>query len=490
MLPRRRPHLSLALFGALTLVLGVTGALQAASSTPRPTIATTAAATNPVTPGDFTGLGFDQCNAPTQQAMDAWRAKSPFRAVGIYISGNSRFCREQPNLTPTWVRTQLANGWHLLPITLGPQASCQFRFPRYGWKIDPRINPSATSTYAAARAQARAEARTAVAAAKALGIVPGSTLFYDLEGFSLTHSTGCTQSALWFMSAWSNELHRLGYVSGVYSSASSGITLLERTRLKPVPGVILPDQLWIAHWHTGANTRSSYVAADGWANHQRVKQYQGGHKETWGGVTINIDRNYLDLRTPAVPRPVGGPPAPPAAPPAAPPTTPVPPTSPAKPASSLADAKCTRSSINRPEYRRTGSVRNRALLVPLQCLLKQQHLYTGAVTGRWSTKTRTALRAFQRRVHHPQRSCASRSDWVALLSAGSRGTTLRTGARSTDVIMAQRALNAATSARLRITGTYDARTRATVLAYQHRFFRHPNGEVGPKTWRALHQGRW
>ena len=27
----------------------------------------------------------------------------------------------------------------------------------------------------------------------------------------------------------------------------------------------------------------------------RMKQFQGGHDETWGGVTINIDRNYLDL---------------------------------------------------------------------------------------------------------------------------------------------------------------------------------------------------
>ena len=26
-----------------------------------------------------------------------------------------------------------------------------------------------------------------------------------------------------------------------------------------------------------------------------MKQYRGGHNETWGGVTINIDRNFLDL---------------------------------------------------------------------------------------------------------------------------------------------------------------------------------------------------
>jgi peptidoglycan hydrolase-like protein with peptidoglycan-binding domain len=475
MLPRRRPRpvrTVLALLATLALVLGVTATLQAAES------ATTAP--NPVSPGSYTGLGFDQCNAPSQKAMDAWRAKSPFRAVGIYISGNSRFCREQPNLTPTWVRTQLAKGWHLLPITLGPQASCQPRFPRYGKNIDPTINPSSAYTYAAARAQARAEAAKAVAAAQALGIVKGSTLFYDLEGFSLTSSTGCTQSALWFLSSWSNELHRLGYVSGVYSSAASGITLLERTRLTPVPGVVLPDQLWIANWHTAADTRSTYVSDSGWANHQRVKQYQGGHDETWGGVKINIDRDYLDVRTPAVPRPI--------AEPASGPTTP--PAKPVQPASSMVDAKCTRSSISRAVYDRTGSRRNRALLVPLQCLLKQQHLYPGAVTGRWSGTTRTALRAFQRRVHHPVHSYFSRSDWVALLSAGSSNRTLRSGSHNADVIRVQRALNAATRARLAVTGKYDARTSAAVTAYQRAVLHRSTGVVASLTWGALHRGRW
>ena len=61
-----------------------------------------------VTPGDFTGYGFDQCLAPTQKAMNRWLRSSPFLAAGIYISGKSRACREQPNLTPTWVSTQLA----------------------------------------------------------------------------------------------------------------------------------------------------------------------------------------------------------------------------------------------------------------------------------------------------------------------------------------------------------------------------------------------
>ena len=152
-------------------------------------------ASNPVTPGNFTGLGFDQCLAPEQYKMDAWLEHSPFRAVGIYISGASRGCRDQPNLTPTWISTQLAKGWRLLPITLGPQASCHPGFPRYG--NDPVISPklNQAGSYAKAAKQGTAEASSAVAAAQALGIVPGSTLWYDLEGYDVTN-TRCRESSL------------------------------------------------------------------------------------------------------------------------------------------------------------------------------------------------------------------------------------------------------------------------------------------------------
>src|SRR4051794_34883053 len=167
-------------------------------------------AANPVTPGTYKGLGFDQCEAPSQSAMSAWIKSSPFKAAGIYISGNSRGCRTQANLTPTWVSNQLSAGWHLMPITLGPQASCSSRYPRYGKNIDPTIIPSSTNGYASARAQGRAEAKKAVSTAQRLGIVAGSTLFYDLEGFSMHIGQACTSSALWFITAWTRQLHTLG----------------------------------------------------------------------------------------------------------------------------------------------------------------------------------------------------------------------------------------------------------------------------------------
>src|SRR5262245_53178870 len=108
---------------ALTVLLTMAAGVLA-SATPAPA---DDPATNPATPGNLTGYGFDQCLAPSQTAMDKWLTNSPFLAVGIYISGASRACRNQPNLTSTWVETQLTSGWRLLPITLGPQASCSTR---------------------------------------------------------------------------------------------------------------------------------------------------------------------------------------------------------------------------------------------------------------------------------------------------------------------------------------------------------------------------
>ena len=181
---------------------------------------------NPVTPGDFTGYGFDQCLTPTQDKMDAWLRSSPYLAVGIYISGDSRACRNQPNLTPEWVSTQLARGWKLLPITLGPQASCQPRFPRYDDDFTISPKPGSSGTYYQARKMGQNSAVETVEDAQRLGLTKGSTLWYDLEGFDLGNNR-CRESALWFLHAWVSKVEQLGYASGVYSSAGSGIRALD-----------------------------------------------------------------------------------------------------------------------------------------------------------------------------------------------------------------------------------------------------------------------
>ncbi len=427
------------------------------------TVATPAAkqlATNPVTPGTYTGLGFDQCLAPEQWKMDAWLKHSPFRAVGIYISGASRGCRDQPNLTPTWVSTQLAKGWRLLPITLGPQAACHPSFPRYG--NDPVISTklNQTGSYQKAFKQGTAEASTAVAAAQALGIVPGSTLWYDLEGYDVTNAT-CRESSLWFLSAWTQQLHALGYVSGVYSSAGSGMKSLDDARVLR-PGVFtLPDQIWIARWDGQANTSTTYIREDGWRPGARMKQFQGGHNETWGGVTINIDRNYLDLTSRS--------------------------TGPA------AVDHCHGTPVDLPNYPRLkapsrGHTPNPTEVSALKCLLKEHGVFKGKVKGAWSGRLTKAVHRWQKQLGLRRSAMFSRSAWMTLLSAGPT-TVLNLGSSGEDVRRAQRALNAASPKHaLAINGIYDSVTQAAVVAWQTKNGIAENGVVGPASWAALQAG--
>jgi hypothetical protein len=447
------PRLRRTLAGLTIAGLAATVGLTASSST--------ATSPNPVTPGNMVGYGFDQCEAPSQAAMTAWLRSSPFRAVGIYMSGALRFCQAQTNLTPTWVSTQLATGWRLLPIHLGAQASCTTR-DRYQ---KDKISADPTNSYETARGQGRAEAKQALAAAQGLGIAAGSTIYYDLEAFNASIAS-CRWSSLWFLSAWTRQLHKNHYVSGVYSSAASGIKALDDARVTPGNKDTLPDQIWIADWNGVADAGSKFVRPDGWAG-QRIHQYQGGHKETWGGVTINIDRNYLDLSGSPVPPP---PPAPTAS-------------------DKLSDSQCTPATINRTAYRDTAPRQRTQLHRSLQCLLKQQGLYTRSVTGTWNGATTRAVKGWQAKVHHTVHKGFSRSDWTSLLAAGSTRTVLQRGVRNADVVRAQRALNAATSARLKVTGAYNRATAAAVGAYQERVGIKPTRVVATKTWAALLKGR-
>ena len=420
-----------------------------------------AATTNRPTPGSFTGYGFDQCNAPTQSAMDSWTEHSPFSAVGIYISGNSRACREQRNLTPTWVARQLSRGWHLLPITLGPQASCSTRYPKYGRTIDPKINPDPTNSYAKARVQARTEADRAVTAAKALGIVAKSTLFYDLEAFDLGNST-CKASALWFVHAWTNRLHELGYKSGFYSSAGSGIKMLDEAHRNTRSTLTLPDMLWIARWDGKANTAvsSEYLSATAWLPGGRVKQYLGGHNETWGGVTINIDRNFLDIGRGSV---------------------------------ASAETHCGGVPVDLGSYMvlRTPTATYTPLpgrVRALQCLLTEKKLYAGRIHGRYDLATRRAAQAWQRSKGFPTSSTWGRRDWVSLTSAGTNPV-LKFGSYGPAVRRAQRAMNAAMPrAGVEITGVFDAATAAHAGAYRLQIGMSSYNIVNSATWARLQAG--
>jgi Domain of unknown function (DUF1906) len=234
----------------------------------------------------YTGLGFDACTAPSRRSMSAW-ASSPYRAIGVYVGGVNRGC-SQPNLTASWVSEQTAAGWSLIPTYVGlqaPTSSC---------------GSCAKLSSSAAVSQGTEAANDAVDQARLAGIGAGSPIYFDMESY--TRTTSASAATLNFLAAWTARLHALGYVSGVYSSGASGIADLAD---EYGSSYLEPDELWFANWNGRASAASDpYVPAGAWAGH-RIHQYNGGHDESYGGVTINIDNDYVEGATAGTGLPLG-----------------------------------------------------------------------------------------------------------------------------------------------------------------------------------------
>jgi hypothetical protein len=241
---------------------------------------TTTVPSSPATAGEvYDGLGFDACSAPSTTAMSNWLA-SPFRAIGVYIGGPEMACA-QTNLTATWVSAEAAAGWHLIPIYVGLQS------PSNG------CGCTAISTTNAA-AQGAAAAESAVQEAQVLGLGAGNPIYDDMENY--TRGTVATQTVLTYLQAWTQELHALGYLSGVYSSELSGV---EDLVAEQGTGYVEPDELWIANWNNQQTTTDAQVPATEWADNQRLHQYLGAHTDNYGGSSINVDSDDLDAATAA-----------------------------------------------------------------------------------------------------------------------------------------------------------------------------------------------
>ncbi len=250
----------------------------AASPAMTPSATTLPAQTGSVTGGTpYGGEGFDACAAPSLTTMNDWLA-SPYRALGVYVGGAARACA-QPNLTPSWVTSSEQLGWRLVPLYVGLQAPCT--------DFSDRIDPATAAT------QGTAAADDAATQASALGMPAASPVYFDMEYYDRTVA-GCSQAVLDFLDAWSRELHAKGLLSGVYGSGSAAITDLSGQVGNT--SYALPNDIWIADWN-GKDTvwgESPYVPDGAWSSHQRLHQYTGGGNETWGGATINIDRDAVD----------------------------------------------------------------------------------------------------------------------------------------------------------------------------------------------------
>ncbi|MBS2546333.1 DUF1906 domain-containing protein [Catenulispora sp. NL8] len=230
----------------------------------------------------YSGAGFDPCWAPDNASMDAW-LQSPYRAVGIYLGGlrYAPGCKPQntANLTKQWVGRQAANGWRFLPLYVGSQA--EYKDASGNYQSD-----FTTLNTGSAFALGSAEADDAANLARGLGFPPASVLYDDMENYDSTY----TQLVIAYSQGWTQELHRNGFRAGWYSSSSTGIK-----DQSAAYGASSPDVIDIAAWDNTNTTDDPNVKPSQWANHQRVHQTQGGHDESYGGVTLNIDTDWFDV---------------------------------------------------------------------------------------------------------------------------------------------------------------------------------------------------
>jgi hypothetical protein len=217
--------------------------------------------------------GFDTCQDPSVRTAQAWWTNTPWSWIGLYVGGSEMAC-SQPNLGAAYLNTLHSIGWRFQFIWVGPQAPCS------GFGITFSSN---TTT---ALSQGKAEARAARSKLISLGITnsaQGTPITFDLEAFNPSVCNALA-AAKAFVQGWVEELHVAPAQSaGVYGSTCA-------SQLQSYAGSHQPDYIWGANYDGNQHTSvMSCVSSSSWASHQRLKQYIGGHNETWGGVTMNID---------------------------------------------------------------------------------------------------------------------------------------------------------------------------------------------------------
>ncbi len=248
---------------------------QAGGSVPQPGLAYTQT---------WVGQGVDICEIPNLAKLQIWWDNGPYTAVNLYIGGATRACANA-DISKSFLTQLNQQGWKFIPTWVGPQAPCT------GYSVRMSNDP------ATAYLQGISEANSALAVAVQLGLTEadqkGTVIYYDLEAYD-TGNTNCRNAANQFIQGWTDQMEAAGNVSAMYGASCASALTDIGDLTNP------PDAIWIANWiyasyNNSATVWNTYCLANSyWPNHQRIRQYAGGHNENWGGITLNVDSNVLD----------------------------------------------------------------------------------------------------------------------------------------------------------------------------------------------------
>ncbi len=239
--------------------------------------------------------GFDKCQAGSVAQMQLWWDNSYFFDTNIYFSGRNRACPSQPfTNNPAWIDAISAQGWGIIPTVVGYQSPCTSSTTTAKLSYDVGV----------AETQGRGEADIAAADAASIGLTAGSVLYYDMERYDppTPDTLGCRPATVAFLKGWTERIRELGYISGTYGSPKNAIE--DWQFMAPASRM---DAIWMARWD---NVPSVWIYIsfanfpnNVWDNHQRIKQWQAPHNETWAGITFNIDGNIADGPVAGIPVP-------------------------------------------------------------------------------------------------------------------------------------------------------------------------------------------
>jgi hypothetical protein len=229
--------------------------------------------------GDGTMIeqGFDTACDPTTSQTQAFWLGTPYWWIGTYIGGIDMLCNPQPNLSASWLNTVNGQGWQFEFIWVGPQP------PGTAYANQFSTNP--TTAYSQGKTEgvnAYVELSSTLAVSNSAA---NTAVVYDLDAVNTQYQSAVNS----FISGWIYQLHLpTAQTAGVYGSVC-GANLGALATLSPPP-----DFIWGA-WYNGNMSTSNLdgggcgVPNGDWASHQRLKQYNNTHKETWNNVALYVD---------------------------------------------------------------------------------------------------------------------------------------------------------------------------------------------------------
>ena len=397
---------------------------------------------------NLTGYGFDACSAPSQEVMDAWWESSPYAAVGVYIGGSNRLC-DQPELTAAWVRKQRRTGWQVLPIQVGPQASCS----GYADVMSP-ARPTAEK-------QGRAEAAQGRRHRPGPRDRQGQHPLLRPRGLRHPGHGRCRQAALSFLSGWTKQLARQALRSGVYSSIAAAIPSLDPRR-PPVARLVRHARrhlVRVGERKADVADRRARSSTPTLGRPRRIHQYDLDVEADVRRLQLTIDANWVDVGKGSV-------------------------GSASKP---LCKVRGKGVSIDLKAYPSLKKGKRGPAVQAAQCLLRSNRYSKAPITGTYDARTVAGVEKAQKKLDLKVTGKLDRKTWVALLARGKQPV-VKVGSTGEAVRRVQRALTAALRKPVKVDGALSKKTAKAVTKFQRKAGLPATGVVTDEVWSRLLTG--